>query len=472
MTDTSAPLHPILLVDDEPGALESLTIALDFMGYTNVVTTTNPKEVPAILEQRDVEVVLLDLIMPDLSGDDLLREIALMRPEIPVIMTTAVDDLDAVVRCMHRGAFDYLTKPVDPDRLATRLIKALERRALNREMEVFRRNALAPAHGVPEAFSAFLTRDRTMLNILRYCEAVAQSSEPVLITGETGTGKELVARGIHRASGRRGHFVAVNAAGLSEHEFADVLFGHKKGAFTSADQTRLGLVEKAASGTLFLDEIGDLGEASQIKLLRLLQEGEFYPLGADIPVASSARVVAATNKDLQTATQTGAIRRDLYFRLKTHAVSLPPLRQRQSDLPLLLDHFIAVSAQQLDKKAPRAPRELEILLGAYSFPGNVRELKALVHDAVSINTSPVLSLLSFKQSVNRPNDLLVQPGFAGPDVFAAMESLPTLREAAEALINEAMRRFKDNQRLAAGALGITPSALNKRLRNREEADQA
>lgn len=466
MMNNPTPLHPILLADDEPGALESLTIALEFMGYTNVLACSNPQEIPTILEQHEIEAALLDLIMPGVSGDELLDLIMLKHPGIPVIMVTAVNDLDTAVRCMRKGAIDYITKPIDTNRLAATLHKAMERRAINRELDVFKRNTLCPPKGVPEPFSAFLTRDADVLNILRYCEAVAASSQPVLITGETGTGKELVAQGIHKASGRGGPFVAVNVAGLGDHEFSDVLFGHKKGAFTGADQSRLGLIEKAASGTLFLDEIGDLSDASQVKLLRALQEGEFYPLGSDVPIMSTARIVAATNMDLQHGQESGTFRSDLFFRLKTHTVHLPPLRERKDDLAVLLEHFIAVASEELGKKAPHLPRELVTLLAAHPFHGNIRELKAMVHDAVSINTTPTLSMASFKKAVHASPNLNAQPAGDVQDLFRELDTLPTLRQAADVLVDEAMRRYNQNQRQASSALCISPSALNKRLHQR------
>jgi len=465
------PNNPVLIVDDERNALESLSIALEFLGYDNVVCCGSPLEAREVLERQEIEAVLLDMVMPQLSGDALLEEIRLMQPDVPVIMVTALSDLDTAVRCMRKGAFDYLTKPVDTDRLAASLAKALERHSLNRQLSILRRNALEPAQGVPEAFAPILTRDPGMLQLLGYCEAVAQSLEPVLITGETGTGKELVARGLHEASGRSGSFVAVNVSGLDDQVFSDTLFGHKKGAFTGADQTRLGLIEKAAGGTLFLDEIGDLDEASQIRLLRLLQEREFYPLGSDRPVASSARILVATHCNLQEAMDRGDFRQDLFYRLKTHAVHLPPLRQRKTDIPLLLEHFLAVAAEELRKPLPAWPRELVDLLHAYHFPGNVRELRAMVYDAVSVHSAYTLSLQSFRTAVGQGEGAAPQPPETAQGLFERVERLPTLREAADALVDQAMQRARNNQRVAAGMLGITPSALNKRLKQREEQQQ-
>ncbi len=468
MITTNNPLRPILVVDDEQGALESLSIALEFMGYTNVITCQSSHKALELLRLEDFEVVLQDMVMPDISGEQLLEEIVLEQPDVPVIMVTAIYDLDTAVRCMRRGAFDYVTKPVDPDRLSASLAKALERRSLNRQIQVLKRNTLCPSRSVPEAFAGFLTREPAVINLLRYCEAVAQSSEPVLITGETGVGKELIARGIHAASGRQGEFVPLNVAGLDDVVFADTLFGHKKGAYTGALQHRLGFVEKAAHGTLFLDEIGELSEISQVKLLRLLQEREFHPLGSDTPVLSTARIVVATNIDIQKAMESGSFRHDLYYRLKTHAVHLPPLRERKEDVPLLLEHFLEVAAEEMGKEPPSYPKELPQLLHTYHFPGNIRELRAMVFDAVSVHTAHVLSMQCFKQAIGSGQDHS-QPSRPAESVglFADLTTLPTLREASDALVDEAMARAQGNQRIAAGMLGITASALNKRLRQRE-----
>lgn len=463
------PSRPVLIVDDEDNALESLSIALEFMGYTNILTASSSQEALEILQSKDIEAVLLDMVMPVISGEELLETLTLEKPDVPVVMVTAINELETAVRCMRKGAFDYVTKPVDSDRLASSLAKALDRRSLNRQLQIFKKNALLSVPGVPEAFSSFLTRDPQIIKILHYCEAVAQSNEPVLITGETGVGKELIAKGLHAASGRRGEFVAVNVAGLDDLMFADTLFGHKKGAFTGAEQHRLGFVEKAAHGTLFLDEIGELTESSQIKLLRLLQEKEFHPFGSDMPVLSSARILVATNINILDAVNNGSFRQDLYYRLKTHCVHIPALRERKDDLPLLFDRFVTEISEELGKEIPSYPKELLQLLTTYHFPGNVRELRAMVYDALSTHTSHMLSTGSFRESINAENvSSHCKQQLDNCRLFAELPSLPTLREVGEALVDEAMERAQNNQRLAAGMLGITPSALNKRLKQRSE----
>ena len=306
-----------------------------------------------------------------------------------------------------------------------------------------------------------------MRRLVHLATRAAPSDLPVLITGETGTGKELLALSVHTVSHGQGELVAVNVAGLDDTMFSDTLFGHTKGAFTGADQARSGLITQAADGTLFLDEIGDLAIPSQVKLLRLLQEGTYYPLGADNPRQSSARVIVATNVDIVERVNAGAFRKDLYYRLRAHHLHVPPLRERQEDLSLLINHFLENAAQELNKPTPTPPMELYRLLKTYAFPGNVRELEAMIFDAVAQHQGGVLSLKTFKSITfdrrNAPDD--------GPQASDALENLsslfpdclPTLKEAEQALITEALQRADGNQGIAAGMLGLTRQALNKRL---------
>jgi DNA-binding NtrC family response regulator len=257
-------------------------------------------------------------------------------------------------------------------------------------------------------------------------------------------------------------------AGLDDSVFADTLFGHMRGAFTGADQLRRGMIEEAADGTLFLDEIGDLSIPSQVKLLRLLQEGEYFPLGSDRPKRLKARVVVATHQDLSVKQAVGAFRRDLFYRLCTHMVHVPPLRERKGDLPLLLDHFLEEAARTLGKKKPTPPRELLQLLATYGFPGNVRELKALVYNAVSVHRDRVLSMDTFIKTIGRfePKQILDVTKQPEKNLYACLERLPTFGEAAELLVEEAMTRANGNQTIAARLLGISQPALSKRLKLR------
>lgn len=455
--------HPVLIVDDEPQALDSFTMALELLGINNILACGDETRVMDLLDGKNVDIILLDLIMPKISGEKLLEEIVLKYPDVPVIMITGLDEIPTAVRCIRKGAFDYLTKPVNTEQFASSINRALEYRLLKRKNEVLLHHLFTGSLKSPEAFSAIITRDKTMINLFKYCEAIAPGKEPVLITGETGVGKELFARAIHLAGGRGGEFIAVNVAGVDDHAFSDTLFGHRKGAFTGATESRRGLIDKAAGGTVFLDEIGDLAESSQIKLLRVLQDREYFPLGSDQPRPVDARVLVATNRELRELAGSGRMRRDLYYRLRTHHIQVPPLRKRMQDIPLLLDHYIDEAAGEFGKTRPTYPPELVKLLMVHNFPGNVRELRAMIYDAVGRHSSRVMSMETFRERIHESETAAPVPSAAEEGIYSQLEKLPTLKDAADALVREAMRRAGHNQRLASRILGISPSALNKRL---------
>jgi DNA-binding NtrC family response regulator len=466
----SFPSFPILLVDDEPGWLRSLRVALGRAGIDNVLQTQDAREVLDLLGREPVGLVLLDLNMPHLGGQELLERIASERPEVAVIVISGMNQVATAVAAVKAGAFDYFVKTAEEDRLVGGVLRAIRMLELQRENREMASRVLSGALAQPEVFASIVTRDRAMLAIFSYVEAVAKSPQPLLVQGESGTGKELIARATHALSGRRGPLVAVNVAGLDDAVFADTLFGHARGAFTGADQPRRGMIEEAADGTLFLDEIGDLSVPSQVKLLRLLQEGEYFPLGSDRPRRLQARVIAATHADLGARQAAGTFRKDLYYRLVTHQVRVPPLRDRRGDLPLLVDHFLGEAAASLGKRKPTVPRELVQLLGAYPFPGNVRELRAMIFDAVSLHRSHVLSMESFQQAMARTGGapLAAAGGGLARSPFADVDHLPTIHDAVELLVDEALSRSGGNQTIAARLLGITQSALSKRLKSRGE----
>ena len=327
-----------------------------------------------------------------MSGEDLLSFLKDEYPDIPVIVITGDNEVETAVRCMKKGAVDYMVKPVEKNRLISGVRKVIEIRELQHENQMLKERMLSGLLSRPDAFSDIVTNSKAMLSLFQYAESIAASPQPVLISGETGVGKELMTKAIHALSARTGDIITVNAAGIDDNVFADTLFGHVKGAYTGADQARTGLVEKAFGGTLVLDEIGDLAADSQIKLLRLIQEGEYFPLGSDVPKNTNVRIIVSTNKDLQSLQATGTFRKDLYFRLKAHHIIIPPLRERLDDIPILLDYFLEEAAQQLGKNKPTYPEQLPTLLQNYVFPGNVRELRTMVYDAVSTHTSKMLSL--------------------------------------------------------------------------------
>ncbi|WP_242341466.1 MULTISPECIES: sigma-54 dependent transcriptional regulator [Anaeromyxobacter] len=465
MSDPGSSAFGILLVDDEPAWLRAMSLTLErTAGIRRVVTCQDPRRVLEILDGDDIGVVLLDLTMPHLSGEELLPRIAAEHPEVAVIVVSGLNQVETAVRCVKLGAFDYHVKTEEEDRLVAGVLRALRMQELQRENVEVATRLLSGELRHPEAFAGIVTRDPTMRTLFSYVEAVARSAQPLLVTGESGVGKELVARAAHAVSGCAGKLVAVNVAGLDDAVFADTLFGHVRGAFTGADQPRRGMVEEAADGTLFLDEIGDLSMASQVKLLRFLQDGEFFPLGSDRPRRVKARVIAATHQDLAAKERAGSFRRDLFYRLRTHRVRVPPLRERKEDLPLLLDHFLEEASRALGKKKPTPPRQLAQLLATHDFPGNVRELRAMVFDAVTLHVDRVLSMDAFVAAIGRVAD----GGRADPEAdanpFAGAERLPTFDEALELLAREAMARAGGNQTLAARLIGLSQPALSKRLK--------
>ncbi len=465
MTEGHSPAFGILLVDDEAAWLRALSITLErSAGFTHLLLCQDPKCAMEILDGHDVGVVLLDLNMPTQSGEELLATIASAHPDVSVIVVSGMNQVETAVRCVKLGAFDYFVKTDEEDRLVAGVLRAVRMQELQRENNEMTSRFLAGAPQHPEAFAGIVTRDRTMRTLFSYVEAVARSPQPLLITGESGVGKELVARAAHQLSGCGGPLVAVNVAGLDDTVFADTLFGHVRGAYTGADQLRRGLVEEAAEGTLFLDEIGDLAVASQVKLLRFLQEGEYFPLGSDRKKRVKTRVIVATHQDLTAKERAGAFRRDLYYRLRTHRVRVPPLRERKGDLPLLLDYFLEEAAKSLGKKRPTPPRQLAQLLATYDFPGNVRELKAMVFDAVSLHKDHVLSMETFLDAIGGHEARPAGDSAPERNPFSTLERLPTFDEVLELLFREAMARADGNQTLASRLLGISQPALSKRLK--------
>ncbi|NVN99138.1 MAG: sigma-54-dependent Fis family transcriptional regulator [Geobacteraceae bacterium] len=464
MKANAYPGFGILLVDDEPAWLKSFSLTLkSCAGINNIQTCQDSREVMALLAKSNIGLVLLDLNMPHLSGEILLAEIRENHPEIMTIIISGMNQLETAVSCMKLGAFDYFVKTDEEDRLVGGVMRAIRLLELQQEFRTMSDRMLSRELKHPEAFIDIVTSDRGMNDIFTYVEAVAPSHQPLLITGESGVGKELIARAVHTLSRCTGPLIAVNVAGLDDTVFADTLFGHVRGAYTGADQVRPGMIEQAVDGTLFLDEIGDLSISSQVKLLRLLQEGEYFPLGSDRPKRIKARVVVATHCDLAAKEAGGTFRRDLYYRLKIHHIHIPALRERTGDIPLLLDYFLGEAARLLGKRKPTPPKELAQILATYSFPGNVRELRGMVHNAVSLHKERILSMESFLKTIGTSRTAAV-PVQQSQNPFTTFERLPTFVEAAELLVDEAITRAGGVQAIAARLLGISGPALSKRLK--------
>ena len=454
------PQPAIMIIDDEAIALEAMAGRLTHHGMYRPITCADPRCALAMLAQERPAAVVLDLHMPHIAGEKLLALINHDYPEIPVIVVTTSSDVETAVRLVQNGALDYLLKPVRLERLLPVLDLAMQVSRLRRPVA----DDMAEQLDHPEHFRAIITANPEMRCLFRYIEAVSPSSSPVLVTGETGTGKELVARAVHALSGRTGELVVCNVGGLDDTLFADALFGHRKGAFTGAHEVRRGLVERAADGTLFLDEIGDLSPASQVKLLRLLQGGDYLPVGADRSEQARVRVVTATSVDLEMRVDEGRFRRDLYYRLGGHRVHLPALRERREDIPALIRHFVAISAHALDCVAPTIPRRVLDLVSAHSFPGNIRELQAAVHDAVARRHEGQLSLDPFQR---QPTSRLSRQRSTTALGITFPADLPSMDQTLDQLVDEALCRSDGNQAAAARLLGVTRQAMSQRVKARE-----
>jgi DNA-binding NtrC family response regulator len=467
MTDPKCKQPPaskaVLVVDDETHFLTSMKFVLAHLGIARVDTCSDSRLAMEMFQSSDYGAVFLDISMPYVTGAMLLKQMQALDRQIPLIMISAVNEVDVAVSCIKNGAFDYLLKPCDEERLATTLQHAFELAEVRQENCCLRETLTSGIIRQPDLFREFVTGNSTLIGVFSYIEAVARSRQPVLITGETGTGKELVARAVHEASGRPGEYVPVNVAGIAEAMLDDELFGHRQGAFTGAQSERAGMIEKAAGGTLFLDEIGDLACPMQVKLLRLIQEGQYQRLGSDEIRTSDARIVVATNLDIEEQVRKGLFRPDLYYRLCTHRVHLPPLRERKEDIPFLVDKFLEAAAAELRKSKPNPPRQLYTLLANYGFPGNVRELRSMVYDAVSLHRGGTLSMETFRRRICKETEAPVPADTTSASRVEFHGSLPTLKEIQELLIDEALKAADGNQTIAAGILGMSRRALNSRL---------
>jgi DNA-binding NtrC family response regulator len=465
---------PIFVVDDEQDVAEAIERTLVINGYNNIFSLSDSREVINKLNQVGASLILLDITMPHLNGEELLEEITSFFPEVPIVMATARDSVEVVVKCMKKGAYDYIKKPLSTDRLLASISGALELRDLRRENKALRYQNKCEKPNNFEYFNDVITRNTAMLALFRYIETIALSTQVVAITGETGVGKELIAKSIHMASGRKGKFVAVNIAGVDDEVFSDTLFGHVKGAYTGANISRGGQIKEAEGGTLFLDEIGDLSYSSQVKLLRLLQEKKYLALGSDAVRTCDARIVVATNRNFDDLVEQGTFRKDLYYRLNTHHVTVPPLRERFDDLPLLVEHFLQLAASELGKKVLNVTPQIYPYLRNHSFPGNIRELQAIILNAVSRQQGSHLGVDVIRlvmQGQFRPK-VVVEDEMG--DMISSISFgpiLPTIKEARETLTMEAIKRANGSITLAAKLLGVTRQALGQYLQRNSIAKQ-
>lgn len=433
----------LLLVDDDPSVRRALGGTLSEAGY-EVSAFEDAEEALARLAEFCPDVILSDIRMPGLDGIELLKIVRQRAPSVDVILMTAFDDMPTVVKAMREGAFDFLVKPLDLEELlavmdraeADRRAREQAKRAAEEEADVYRLDVL-------------VGRDPGMIEVYKLVGQLAASRVTVLIRGETGTGKELVARAIHHNSPDHSEpFIPVNCSALPESLLESELFGHIKGAFTGAVANRRGRFALAGRGTVFLDEIGDTSPAFQSKLLRVLEDGDFYPVGADHPARTEARVVAATHRNLERMVEEGAFREDLYYRLQVVEVRLPPLRQRPADIPILARHLVRKASRELHRSEPTLPEESLNALLRHDWPGNVRELENCLTRAVVTATGTVI----------RPAHLRL-----GSEVHEPPENLQTLEKLSRSHLRRVMAATEGNKTEAARILGISKPKLYRML---------
>jgi two-component system response regulator GlrR len=376
----------ILVVDDDSNLLKLIRMRLELAGY-EVVTALNEDEAIAIARGEDFALSIVDLKLVHRDGISLMEEMHSINPCIPIIILTAHGSIENAVAAMKKGAFNYLTKPFDPQELLLQIERAMENRKLVSEVRRLEGLLKERYH-----FKSIIARSEKMQRVLEQVSRIAGTDSTVYICGESGTGKELIAKAIHVASERRDKsFVAINCAAIPETLLESELFGHEKGAFTGAVRNTKGLLAQAHQGTIFLDEIGDMSLSIQAKLLRVLQERRFYPVGSEKPVEVDVRVIVATNKDLEAEVKKGSFREDLFYRIHVIPVDLPPLRERKEDVPLLAEHFLREISQKMKKDIKGISSMAMQKLMLYDWPGNVRELENTMEHAVAITQHDVIS---------------------------------------------------------------------------------
>ena len=454
---TDRPKIRVLVVDNDQAHALAVEESLDRVGYSCRVATSGSDGAQLIEEEGPFDVIITDLVMNDIDGLGILAKAKSEMPEAEVILMTGHGSIPSAVSAMQQGAFNYLLKPLDINQLRTVTEKASESATLRRtNLELNRR--LDEKFG----FEGVIGDSPQMREVIQRLQRIAPTGASVLIQGETGTGKELVAQAIHQNSPRKSKpFVALNCAALSENILESELFGHIKGAFTDASADRVGKFEYAHGGTLFLDEVGDMPMATQIKLLRVLENGEITRVGSNDPIKVNVRILSATNRHLEESIEAGSFRRDLYHRLKVVTVRLPSLTERSADIPVLIDHFIKVFSKQHDKQVKGVSSMARRKLLAYPWPGNVRQLRNVVESMVVVDYDGLLDLDDLPEElVERGETLSNAP--AG-NSLAALVGKP-LQEVERLFITETLRVTGGNREEAAGMLGIGERTLYRKIK--------
>ena len=468
----------VLVVDDESDIRESLEVLLGSEGYA-VDLAQNAAEGLRKMESRGYDLVLLDLMMPDRSGMEVLQEVRQRDRETPIFMITAYGSVEAAVKALKFGANDYFSKPWDNEKLIIEIDRMIARRRLEYENTHLKR-----AFKQRYSFPNIVGKSERMVKLLDIVSQVAPARSTILITGDTGTGKELVAKAIHVNSPRADHpFVPVNSGSLPPELLESTLFGHVKGAFTSAIQTKKGYFEVADHGTIFFDEIGTLGAETQIKLLRVIQEKEFTPLGATDPIRVDVRILAATNADLYQLVKDGKFREDLYYRLNVINIALPQLRERKEDIPLLAEHFFTYYCRENNKFLDSSgrsllhfqPEAMQVLM-EHAWPGNVRELENVVERAVVLATEPEVPIDVLPDSLLQANGVRLNRSDGGP-LPADASLFEIVNDFERRTIQERLEQFNWSQTEAAESLHVPLSTLNQKIKRldikiRKKSDSA
>jgi DNA-binding NtrC family response regulator len=456
---------PLLIVDDENDFLKSLRFVLKTNGITNVECCQDSREVMPLLKKKKFAAVLLDLIMPNISGEQLLLKIVEHYPEIPVIIVTAHADIGLAMDCMKKGALNYLMKPFETKDLLRKINDALNLKVFNKEIILLKKELFPGGLLKPTTFPGITSRGKKMQSIFQMIGLIAVTSNPILIQGESGVGKKFAAQEIHKQSRRKGQFIEFNTAGVNDNSFDDILSGHKKGPIEKARKNANGLLEQARDGTLFFNEITNLPIKSQVKLCHLIKEWEYLPPGSDTPVSTNVRIIAATKKNLTALIKTNDFRPELYSLLKANDIIIPPLREHREDIPLLLEYFVKQAVEESGIKKPQVSEEIYTLLEQYNFPGNIDELKNMVNEAVRRYKSGDLTADVFEEKIkNRP--LFSYTGIEIPaDKKVIFEkNLPTFAEMEAIYIDEVINRSRGDRHKAARLAGLNKKEFAHHLK--------
>jgi len=448
----------ILIVDDDKAILNFLNIFLLQTGIFSVTTVQDSRQVFKILEKNSFEIILIDMDMPNVSGLDILKYIKNEGINVVPIVLTGVEDVDLAISAMKFGTFDYLLKPINDEKLLSTLDSALVNVNFNRTEDGKEKLISRISLKYADAFKDIITNDPELIKIFHLIEKLSITDNSILIWGESGTGKELVARSIHRISNRKDKkFIAVNAGAFANELFSSEFFGHAKGSFTGAISDKKGFLEEAAGGTLFLDEIGELSLSIQVKLLRVLQEEEFYKLGSTRNIRSDVRIVAATNKNLFEEIKNGSFRKDLFYRLNINSIYLPPLRERKGDINLLTNHFLKIFNTKYKKSISKVSLKVMNLLNNYSYPGNVRELINI------INSSTIVEMGNEIRKNSLPNYFLKNSRTELNNNWEHIE-LKSLKSIEEEHIKKILSFTEGNRTRAAEILGISRVNLISKIK--------